>query len=398
MVRYKMLGRDINASPAQYRTWIVEDEPDFTGQLYSGLKSGLDPLVDINAYIIYDNTVIADFNLPNPLHWDTTRKVLPSPIADSQLAIIDGYAYLFGGKISPNIYRADINKPTDWVDTGSALPSALYGSQLAIVDGYVYLFGGNDGSTTDHIYSAPISDPLTWTDNGSKLPYKIQNSQIVIVDDNLYLLGGRNVTNAVSDIYSASISDPLTWVDTGKKLPNSLCNSQVAVIDGYAYLFGGLGAVNSSSNYIYSASLDDLTTWNIANVLPYAVYNSQFFTIGNNGYLITPGSPPNLPKSKGTRILRCDLSSPTQWIDTQKFIPGEVSQSQIAIIYDRIFLFGGNGSNIIFANASELKYKFGIPSVVSYGTVTREEYNNTPNKLDLFRVLGFPYWKTSYGA
>lgn len=398
MVRYKMLGMDVNSSPTQYRTWVVEDQPDFTGNLYTGLKSGSNPLINIEAYIIYDDTVVADFNLPIPTTWNTTKKVLPDSVANSQLAIIDGYAYLFGGKISSRIYRANLNNPADWVDTGAQLPNPLYGSQLIIIGDTIYLFGGNDGSATDHIFSAPTSDPLTWTDHGSRLPDRIYNAQLFIVNGNLYLLGGYNATDAINTIFTSSFDDPLNWYNTGNTLPNNLYGSQVAIIGDYVYLLGGLLSVDIAVNHIYSAPLINPIDWAIVGSLPYAACNGQFFTVGNKGYLITPGVVSTIPKSAGTRILSCDLESPTQWIDTLKMVPGEVSESQVAIIDDRIFLFGGSGSSVIFANSSELKYNFDTPSVVSYGFVTRTQYNNTSNKLDLFKVLGFPPWKTSYGA
>jgi len=63
-----------------------------------------------------------------------------------------------------------------------------------------------------------------------------------------------------------------------------------------------------------------------------------------------------------------------------------------------LFLYGGSGSSVIFANGYEIKYKFGSAAVVEYGDITRVQYNSTPSKLDLFRVLGFPPWKTDYGA
>lgn|SRR6185436_5495411 len=406
MIRYKMLGRDTNSSPVQYRTWIVNNQPDFTGDMYNGLKSGNNPLVDICAYIIYDDTVIADFNLPNALHWNTTKKVLPNVVADAQLAIIDGYVYLFGGKISNKIYRAPINNPTDWIDTGAYLPVPLYGSQLAIINDTIYLFGGNDGTATDHIFSASLYDPLTWIDHGSLLPNKIHNAQLCIINNDLFLLGGRKDILALDNIYVASSNNPLNWSDAGQKLPNPLYGSQVAIIEDSVYLFGGLSSPNNPLKYIYSAPLNDPTNWNVINVLPYPICNGQFFTVGNKGYLITPGAisftdylgDTSVPKSAGTRILRCNLSSPTQWVDTFRTVPGEISESQVAIIYDRIFLFGGSGSSVIFANASELKYKFGSVAVANYGNITRTQYNNTINKLDLFKTLGFAPWKTSYGS
>ena len=36
-----MLAKDINSSPSQYRTWIVEDNPDFDAIFYTGLKSAI---------------------------------------------------------------------------------------------------------------------------------------------------------------------------------------------------------------------------------------------------------------------------------------------------------------------------------------------------------------------
>jgi len=398
MVRFKMLGRDINSHPTQYRTWIVEDQPDFEATQYTGLKSGPNPFVDVSAYIIYDNTIVADFNLPNPLQWETTKKVLPAAIADSQLAIIGEEVYLFGGKISGKIYKANLNNPTDWEDTGAQLPTPLYGSQLLIINDVIYLIGGNDSLCTDHIFSASVSDPLTWTDHGSRLPDKIQNAQAVIVNSQIYLLGGKNLNEPRDTIYTASVSDPLTWTDTGSTLPTALYGSQAAIIDDHIYLFGGLKLPNTPLGYVYSAPINNPTNWYTANPLPYPICHGQFVAIGNKGYLITPGAVGAAPKSKGTRILRCDLSSPTQWVDTLRYVPGEISESQIAIIYDRIFLFGGNGSSIIFATDSELKYKYDTTNIVSYGSVTRTQVNDTPNKLDLFKVLGFPYWKTDYGA
>src|SRR5271166_4747003 len=141
MIRYKMLARDVDSIPTQYRTWVVPNQPDFTGQYYTGLKSGKNPLVDISAYQITDDSVIADFNLPSGDDWTPlpveqykafpVRKVLPREMEDSSLAIIDGYAYMFGGKVTASIFRADINKPADWIDTGATLPTTLYGASLA---------------------------------------------------------------------------------------------------------------------------------------------------------------------------------------------------------------------------------------------------------------------------
>lgn len=400
MVRFKMLGRDINASPEQYRTWVVNDQPDFTGALYTGLKSGPNPLVDISAYLILDDSAVVDFNYPLVtkqylVNWISTKRVLPESVYDGQIAIIGDFVYLFGGKGSNRILRANINNPADWIDTGAVLPSVLSGSQLAIIGTKVYLFGGEDTQTLDTIYSADLSDPLTWTNHGSLLPRRLQNSQLAIINGEIYLFGGFEITAASKAIIKCSVANPLSWTDTGLELPESIYNSHLGIVDDYVYLFGGQSSKDNHSNKIFKASLSNPTSWVLVGNLPFNVSAGQFFTVGRRGFIIAPGNP--YPQNYKTKILRCELNDPTSWINTQKFIPGDVSFSHLAIIYDRLFLFGGNGSSVIFADNSILKYNLSSLPIIQYGDVTRTQYNSS-STLDLFRVLGFANWKTDYGA
>lgn len=241
-----MLGKDLNSSPLQYRTWVVPSTPDYDGYYYNGPKSGTTPLGNISAYEITDDNFVADFNLPNPLSWNSTRITLPESVSSSQLAVIDGYVYLFGGNdgYGNKILRATVDDPTNWVDTGSTLPTNLYGSQLAVIDGYVYLFGGNNGAATDHIYSAPTSNPLSWTDHGALLPQKTYNAQIFIKDGYIYLVGGRGDDSVYDKIYTASIFTPLSWTDSNWTLPEPIHSSTLGIVkgttDGYVCLFGGI--------------------------------------------------------------------------------------------------------------------------------------------------------------
>ncbi|CAB4196903.1 hypothetical protein UFOVP1290_423 [uncultured Caudovirales phage] len=397
MARFKMVGLDINSSPLQHRTWIVNNSPDYDQVLFTGLKSGENPLIDVHAYSIPDGYV-ADFNLPKANSWKETGKVLPQSVPNSHVAIIDGYVYLFGGQLTDKIFRATLNNPTDFVDTGATLPTSLYDGQLAIVDGYVYIFGGNDGYTTSRIYSASINDPLTWITNGtSSLPDDLQSSQLIIVNNYIYLFGGKTKYGTVSNIFRAATSDPLTWINTGSTLPVQLCESQVAIIDDMIYLFGGKTYDNTPTKLIYIAYVTDPLTWYEFSFLPEKVYGGQYFSIGDKGYLITPVAIDNLPRASSTRIFRCDLSSPGQWIDLGKFVPGEVSQSQFAIIYDIVYLFGGSGSTAIFACDYDVKYRFTSNDAISYGNITRTLYDSSPT-LDLFKVLSYAPWRAKYGA
>jgi N-acetylneuraminic acid mutarotase len=356
------------------------------------------------------------------LHWNTTKNVLPETVYDSHLAIVedeyDGYSmYLFGGRfsstsatgsqptITDRIYGANLADPMDWKVipyTEGSLPTPLCGAQLAIVNNRIYLFGGNNGAATDTIFSAPVSNPLQWTNHGSLLPKKLYDSQLAIIGSNIYLFGGRETDHVSDVIFNAPISNPLDWYDTGRSITDPVYGSQLAIIkdtspDGYGiYLFGGVLSDGSVTNNIYHAGILDPTGWDSAPVatLPYPAAHGQFVMVNGYGYLYT-----NIDNQKNeTRILRCNLNAPTVFTMMQRTIPGVVTQSQLGIVSDRLYLFGGNGSSIIFASNVVLKYNYYNTFAANYGFKTRTVVNNTPNKLDLFKVIGFAPWRTDYGT
>jgi hypothetical protein len=409
MVRYKMVARDVNAIPTQYRTWIVNDVPDLTGALYTGLKSGPNSMVDISAYLITDGYVIADFDLPLPASWQSIpdtpfdfpgHKVLPEQVGDSQLVIIDGYAYMFGGKITDKIYRADLNNPADWIDTGARLPTVLYNSSLAIVNNVIYLFGGNTGDkfnlglgAVDTIFSAPVNDPLNWTNHGNLLPIRVHSSSLGMANGSLYLFGGQEINSATDIILTASTSDPLTW-SIGGHLAAPLYGSTITQLNGFWYLLGGQLIANSMINTIYRAAVSAPFSWQIDGYMPYSTSYGQFFPMGNNGYYM--GHSPGDAATGFTAILQAPLNSITQWVDTKQIVPAVLSHSQSAIIYDRLWFFGGSGLSAIFACEQMLKYDYGNPTVVAYGNNTRTNFQATDNLNEPFLALGIAYWRTDY--
>lgn len=399
MIRYKMLARDIDAQPAQYRTWIVDGEPDLTAQFYTGDKAGTNPLVDVSAYAIFDPGQVCDFNLPNALDWNTTYKTLPGYVCDGQVAVIDGYIYLFGGQNSNKIFQAPVGNPSAFQDTGATLPTPLAGAQLIITNNTIYLFGGMTSASlssgTSTIFSAPVSNPLSWTNNGSLLPIRLHHSQLAIIGNFIYLFGGNSSGNAVGNILAAPLFNPLSWVDTGFTLPVPLYGSHLGIADGYVYLFGGLLSNDTPTANIYSATLTQPLIWRNPTFLPYPVSYGQFCTIGANGYLfVSPAS--NSPSY--TKILSCNLSNPLSWVDTQATVAGTATQSHLAIVYDRLWLYGGNGSTVILANNSIVKYNLDDAAVFQYGNVTRTQVEQAQTQSALFQVLGFAPWRTDYGS
>lgn len=403
-----MLARDVNSAPTQYRTWVVPNEPDLTGAQYTGLKSGSNALVDISAYAILDGYVIADFNLSIPTLWHNIpntpfsfpgEKVLPEQISDSSLVVIDGYAYMFGGKITNAIYRADLNNPADWIDTGATLPTALYNSSLAIVDGYIYLFGGNtknefNGGATDTIFSASVSDPLTWTNHGSLLPVKLHSSSLGMSGGNLYLFGGQGVNGATNVILTASTSNPLSWSIGSGTLPTAIYGSTIVQYFGFWYLLGGELNPNNTTNAIYRAPVSAPYIWQSAGFMPYPTSYGQFFPFGSDGYYM--GASPGDAGTGFTTIVQVSLASFSQWIDTKQVILASLSHSQTAIIYDRLWFFGGSGLSAIFTCEQVLKYPLNYPTAITYGNITRTTVANTDNLNEPFLALGVPWWKTDY--
>lgn len=415
MIRFKMLGKDINSNPTQYRTWIVNNTPDLTGALYTGPKSGNNPLVDVVAYIITDDTVVADFNLPQPEHWFpgtsnetfSIRKVLPAPSEGSRIAIVgDGYAYMFGGKITNAIYRATINNPADWADTGARLPLPLYGSSLGIVDGYIYLFGGDDGyydgykfsdgyaGAIGNIFRAAITNPLSWINTGASLPVKLFNSSYGAYDGYLYLFGGLVNGLPTNHIYRAPRATPLVWADLGANLPIPIYGNGFAQLDGYWMIMGGMTSAKTPTNTVWRASVLSPTSWILDGYLPYTMAYSEFFTVGNFAYMI--GSVVGAASTGYTPILRSPIVNPMKWSDTDQVVPGVISSSQVAIINDRVWLFGGSGQLAIFACNQEIKYSFQDPLAITYGSLTRTLFHATDNIGRPFQAIGFPYWKTNY--
>lgn len=404
-----MVARDFNSSPTQYRTWVVDDTPDFDGYFYTGYKSGPNDFTEVSTYAINDGYAIVDFNLPDPTSWTATtdllnwdfpaRKVLPFPLEDSALAILDGYIYMFGGKITDKIYYARVENPADWFDTGATLPTTLYGASLAIVDGYIYLFGGNTGinfglDPIDNIFSAPVSNPLNWTDHGpGLLPRKLHYSAIGMDGYNLYLFGGKEPNIATDIIFTASTSDPLTWTDTGAKLPYKVYGGLFAEVNGNWMLFGGQLSPDVPTNTIITASVGSPLTWTITGLLPWSCSFGQFVNIGGDGYIFGPMVGPT---TTFTSILQCNLSNPNSWVDTQRIIRGVISHSQLAIIYDRIWLFGGSGLTALFTCNQILKYAPAAPKAVNYGNITRVTVPNTDNINSPYQAICIPWWRSDY--
>ena len=289
--------------------------------------------------------------------WSDTGSDLPGALAYSQVAIIGNYIYLFGGQSGGSavnyIYRAATSNPTNWSYV-SNLPTALSNPQVAVIGNYVYLFGGfTTTDVTNHVYRASVSDPLTWTDMGSKLPAALSNSQVAVIGSYIYLFGGYIGSNInTGHIYRASVSDPLTWVDTGSTIGPALDYSQVAVIGDYVYLFGGLqrGGTSYPRNSIYRASVSDPLTWTYVGIMGFAACESQVAVIGDSVFLFGGYTYNGSTWSDSNYIARFPVSNPAMAISGSFGLPVTLSNSQVAVIGNNIYLFGGYAAGALTAN------------------------------------------------
>lgn len=348
--------------------------------------------------------------LPNAEFWSSqlyendrryfTQKTLPYNMSGSQLAIINNYGYMFGGDniTGSKIIKFNVSNPLSFIDDGYNLPDSLSGSQLAVIDDKIYLFGGADGNiATNKIFYCFTADPLTWFNSGATLPTATAHSSLIILDNFIYLFGGEDNSTPSDIIMRAPIANPLSWSNVGT-LPTTLYGSQPAILNNKLYLFGGVESnYLNPSKVILSANRSNPLSWTRElKTLPKAVAYGQYITVGIFGYLFGGDI-------SGTSIYRCVTTDASTWVDTGKKIPGHTTQSQIAIVDDIIYLFAGNGTTVIYKSGVIKKYNYTynynyysnplMPQVYNWNKST---VKNSTDDNDLFRLIGFPYWKTDF--
>jgi signal transduction histidine kinase len=157
------------------------------------------------------------------------------------------------------------------------------------------------------------------------------------------LAGGNNVTINGSD-FVPSNSIQTTWSsNTGKTLPSNLAYSSTAVIGNTVYLFGGsTGSFANATNAIYSAPVSDPTTWtNTGKTLPGNLLNSNLAVIGDMIYLFG-----GFNGSAATGVIySAPVSDPTTWTNTDKTLPAGLHSATLAIVGSSVYIFGGADSS-----------------------------------------------------
>lgn len=401
MVKYRNIARDINCSIKQYRCWISDNYPGIDGYGFYGSKSGINDFVDYSHYSIKDGYT-GDFLFPLAENVQRTRYVLPNSVDGASIFVYDGYVYLFGGMESNKILRASINDPNIWVDTGATLPVKIYASSLVYnnMTNAVYLLGGcigdGYGTATDNVYYANLTNILAWSTASNILQEPLSHSKSLYLNNTFYLFGGKLSSGFPSKkVYRSSLNTVFGWIGS-LDLPEPIHSTSYLIdeLNNRIYLFGG-ESTNSWSNKIYSTTLNLFFDLTIVGTLPYNIAYSNSFIIGNTAYIYTHVSVGNnqLPFC---RILKCPKNQLSSgWVESESYIENNALRSNLAILDDRIYLFGGFNSTNIQTCDQKIYYYYDDLNIAVYDQITTQVLKQISyNQIQL--KLGFNNWSTNY--
>jgi len=375
--------------------------------LPSGLYTGAVSVIGDHVYIFGGytgsyNKIIYSAPVADPTNWTNTGKTLPGALGQSQLITVGDSNYLLGGyngsAATSVIYKSSVADPTTWTVANSTLPAALYGSQVAIIDDSIYLFGGYTSSYTNAIYRAPLIHNRPNVYNKSW----ITNWRTIATDQSNVTIGGNQATNI--DFASATSITATTPAHPSGATDVVITNydGQSATLTG-SYTFnepptvssitpasslaaGGITVTISGSDFlqtpivkfgkINATSVSRVDASTLSVVVPahavgtydVIVINPDMqadtltnaFTFIELAPTISSISPDNGPTSGGTNVtitgtnfIPPNTGGDANWATaTGKTLPGKLYGSQLAVIEDTIYLFGGyNGSaytNVIY--------------------------------------------------
>ena len=187
----------------------------------------------------------------------------------------------------------------------------------------------------------------TWVTDTSVLLSGVIFSQAIVTNNRVYLLGGLKGSITINTVYTTTINADGTlgtWV-TSTPLPVALFWSQVIMTKNRVYLIGGRnGATYLSTVYTATINADGtLGTWIIDTPLPISVSNMQIIVINNRVYLLG-GNINGIPLSTVyTTTINTDGTLGTWIIDIP--LPRAVAHSQAIVTNNRVYLLGGWNGN-----------------------------------------------------
>lgn len=303
--------------------------------------------------------------------------VMPTPdrMAYAQTVVTKNRIYLLGGEIagsySSAVYFAPINNDGSigtWL-SGTPLPAAVAHSQVIVYNNRVYLIGGYTGSYSSVVYTAPIdADGVigTWTTSTS-LPVAVSHSQAVLTNNRIYLIGSMVSGANSSAVYTTQINADGTlgtW-STATALPSAVSQAQVVASKNRIYLVGGNNGSGVSS--VYTATVGNngvLSAWSTGTALPVTMFNAQALVFMNRVYLI--GGVVAGAHSSAVYTAPINVDGTLGSWTTGTPIPSAMSNSQIAITKNRIYLLAGHSGTQTVATTYTAPISAGISDYSPY--------------------------------
>ena len=322
--------------------------------------------------------------------WQTVT-ALPGTYAYSTAVVVKNKVYLLGGYINnttatANIYVADINADGTigaW-GNGPAMPTATAYSHAFINNNRLYVVGGYNGSALNGLWSVNIKEDGslgTWVTEAN-LPVSYYSGSVVTIKNRVFLVGGYQNTAASSTIWSAALNSDGsigTW-SFYSSLPVTAGLSQVVVTRNVIYLIGGT-MNNSHSSSIYRAPINSdgsIGSWQLQGWTLPAVYNygnvtvikghvyfiggmgagsawngtvfmgnitgglndySAFYSMSEEQNFMVAGS--GKPWQQQYQINTTQTGDITGWITDSSALPVGLSNSNIVVTKNNVYLIGG---------------------------------------------------------
>lgn len=292
---------------------------------------------------VYSAVINADGTLGN---W-VTETNLPYAVRAMSAFATKTRIYLIGGvngstHLNTVIY-ANINSDGSlgaWAYANN-LPWTYSQGQIAVIKNKVYIVGGafNTSSTLSNIYSATIdSDGAigSWNFVGN-MPGALAIAQIVVSKNTLYVMGGHNGSAYVGTVYYCSINQDGTlgtW-STGTSLALATGNATVAVGQNRIYMIAGFNGGYLSN--VYSAPV-------IGGLNDY----SSYYSTDNTNYILPGAGQPWIQQYEINNIQ--SSATVTGWVSNTN-LPEVLSYHRTFVTKNRVYIVGIVNGNSIYTSA-----------------------------------------------
>ena len=324
-----------------------------------GGSDGANPTAMIYAYNLTTGTWAQPSTLPP----------LPYALEAASCSMVNEFAYLTGGfngdNISNEVHRFNTENLTISTLTKQLL-SPRYNHASVTFEEQIFIAGG----TSENDSAISTIEVFNSVDNSirniAQMPTARQHFAMEIIDNNIYVLGGvgnqGNILNSVE--FFTPNETPINWKTSNPlPFPNAAFITAYSATNKLLYLFGGSETAsdhdsNVANQMIYSPN--ELTWYPLLKPKE-NIYASSFGYIGEKIYLIGGRdiNNINLTANKGK------ASNQTQEYDVRKNAwisdtvgPGPLNtaraEAATVSIGDRVFIFGGIGSNEEYLTSIEV--------------------------------------------